>query len=212
MPADAAAANALAGAGAETFELDVHLPGDDGPAVVTHFRPLGPPAAGLFRDGWRLRRAGSSLSLGPTLSQALALLPTGCEALLDIKGPIRDAEAAARALVAGVDQPQRTSICGNAGPVAAAARRAGMRVWRSVGSPAELDAALQSVGPAPWAVTVRHTMLTPAVLAALRRRVPRVLAWTVNSVDRALVLAAWGVDGVTTDRAQVMTALRAASR
>jgi hypothetical protein len=35
------------------------------------------------------------------------------------------------------------------------------------------------------------------------------MAWTVNSVARALALRASGVDGVTTDRPAVMTALAA---
>jgi len=210
MPASSAAAAALARAGAAIFELDVRLPAG-GPAVVTHFGQLGPGSARLYNDGWRVRRARSWSRLGPPLAEAIAVLPPECEVLLDVKGPVIDAEAAARAVVAGVPQPERTHLCGNVGPVARAVGALGIRVWRSVGSPTELDSALHSPGPAPWAFTVRHTMLSTEVLGALRRRAPRVMAWTVNSVDRALVLQSLGVDGITTDRPSVMTALRAAS-
>ncbi len=210
MPASSGAAAALARAGASMFELDVRLPADGGPPVVTHFGPLW-PGSSLFNDGWRVRQGALSSRLGPPLGEAIALLPRACEVLLDLKGPIADPDTAARGLAAEVAEPARIHVCGNAGPIAPGVAALGMRVWRTVGSRAELAAAMGAAGPQPWALTVHHRLLSAAVVATLRQRSPRVVAWTVNSVPRARVLQSLGVDGITTDRPSVMTALRAAS-
>ena len=57
-------------------------------------------------------------------------------------------------------------------------------------------------------MTVRHTLLhTPDEVALLRDRARRVNAWTVDDADRALQLAAWGVDEITSNHVTVLNAL-----
>lgn len=50
----------------------------------------------------------------------------------------------------------------------------------------------------PAGVSCRHSLLSKERVAMLHERGFRVVAWTVDEVDRAEQLAAWGVDGITT--------------
>jgi glycerophosphoryl diester phosphodiesterase len=79
-------------------------------------------------------------------------------------------------------------------------RDAGFRTWRTVGSAAELRIVLAGGRLPDDAVSVRQTLLSRDVVAALHEHVPLVIAWTVNRAARARQLVACGVDGITTDR------------
>lgn len=60
----------------------------------------------------------------------------------------------------------------------------------------------------PRGVSCRHTLLSAEVVQRLHERGLWVVAWTVDEVERAQALAAWGVDAVTTHRVrQVREAL-----
>lgn len=52
----------------------------------------------------------------------------------------------------------------------------------------------------PKGVSCRHTLLTAEVVERLHKRGLLVVAWTVDDVERAQILAAWGVDAITTHR------------
>lgn len=52
----------------------------------------------------------------------------------------------------------------------------------------------------PKGVSCRHSLLTAEVVQRLHERGLCVVAWTVDDVERAKVLAAWGVDAITTHR------------
>lgn len=52
----------------------------------------------------------------------------------------------------------------------------------------------------PKGVSCRHSLLTAEVVHRLHERGLCVVAWTVDDVERAQVLAAWGVDAITTHR------------
>lgn len=52
----------------------------------------------------------------------------------------------------------------------------------------------------PRGVSCRHTLLTMHVVERLHARGLQVVAWTVDDLERARVLAGWGVDGLTTHR------------
>ncbi len=81
---------------------------------------------------------------------------------------------------------------------------AGYRTWRTIGDATALAAALAMPELPDHAVTVRHTLLTAEVMTKLRDRVPRVMTWTVNDPARARQVIELGVDGVTTDSAEVL--------
>ncbi len=69
---------------------------------------------------------------------------------------------------------------------------------------AEREAGTRAATP----VVVRHTLLrSPEAVEALHRRSGFVGAWTVDDVDRAQELAAWGVDSITSNHLSVLNAL-----
>ena len=57
-------------------------------------------------------------------------------------------------------------------------------------------------------VAIRHTLLhSPDEVALLRARAGWVGAWTVDDADRALDLARWGVDEITSNDLTVLNLL-----
>jgi glycerophosphoryl diester phosphodiesterase len=52
----------------------------------------------------------------------------------------------------------------------------------------------------PRGVSCRHSLLREQVVERLHARGLWVLAWTVDDLDEAQKLAAWGVDGITTHK------------
>lgn len=61
---------------------------------------------------------------------------------------------------------------------------------------------------AAMSVAIRHSLLHDASdVAALRRFTPRLAVWTVDDIERARTLAAWGVDEIVSNRIEVLAAL-----
>lgn len=58
----------------------------------------------------------------------------------------------------------------------------------------------------PRGVSCRHTLLSEQTVAALHARGLLVVAWTVDDIERARELVAWGVDGITTHCVEEMLA------
>jgi glycerophosphoryl diester phosphodiesterase len=98
-------------------------------------------------------------------------------------------------------------VCGGRPPHLERLRAAGFRTWRSAGTRSELRELLNEGPLADDAVSVRHTLLSPEVIARLHQQAPSIIAWTVNDRRRARHLRDLGVDGVTTDRAAVLRSL-----
>jgi len=201
-PVSRAACEQLVDAGATMFEADVQV-GADGSVVVTHY--LQWLAAGrVERDNWRLRwhtgRAGD-----PRLADIAEFIPQRCQVLLDLKerAPERRARLVA-ALLDALPDKARFVVCGHPLTDVDALRAGGFRTWRSIGNARHLAAALAEPRLPDEAITIRHTLIRPALLERLRERVPQIVAWTVNSPGRARKLQARGVDGITTDSVAVM--------
>ena len=206
-PATRAGCERVAAAGASVFEADVQVD-DAGAVVVTHYLPLGP--GGRFeRDNWRLRWH-TGRGRDPRLAQVVDIVPAGCLVLLDLKErhPARRTRLIA-ALRDSIQDRSRFRVCGHPAEDVDALRAVGFRTWRSVGNARHLAAALAAGQLPDDAVSIRHSLLTARVLSELRARGPQVVAWTVNSVSRARELRALGVDGVTTDRTDVLELLSA---
>jgi glycerophosphoryl diester phosphodiesterase len=203
-PRSRAACELLAAAGAQIFEADVQVDDRDR-VVVSHFLPWG--QWGVQRDNWRLRWHTSALH-DPTLSDIVGLVPANCRISLDMKEK-RDErrDRLVNALIEALPDPARFVVCGGRPAHLDQLRTAGFRTWRSAGTPAQLRELLGAGALADDAVSVRHTLLTPEVIARLHRQVPAVVAWTVNDRRRARQLRRFGVDGVTTDRPAVLRIL-----
>ena len=192
----------LGAAGATVFEIDIQSIGEE--LVVSHYLPVHPRLPRLRRDRVRftVRRRGR---LEPALAATVEALPAGAEILLDLKldtGPA--AHALVERVIANGPDPARCYASTKGWATLPALTAAGYRTWRTIGDPAALRAALALPEIPDHAVTVRHTLLTPAVMTALRDRVPRVMTWTVNDPARARRVMALGVDGVTTDSVDVL--------
>ncbi len=84
--------------------------------------------------------------------------------------------------------------------------RTGMRMFYSVGDRAGVEALLRRAQePFPPAGTsIRHTLLSPDLVAGLHAAGLEVYAWTVNSRHRARELISWGVDGLIADNLDVL--------
>ena len=60
----------------------------------------------------------------------------------------------------------------------------------------------------PVPLAARHTLLHDRTeVEALRRFTPRIAAWTVDDVGRALDLASWGVDEIVSNELEVLRAV-----
>jgi glycerophosphoryl diester phosphodiesterase len=69
---------------------------------------------------------------------------------------------------------------------------------------ADVDAILTAPDRRPRFVAARHRLLDAPTLGRLRAGGLRVFAWTVNTPSRARELAAMGVDGIVSDRLDVL--------
>jgi glycerophosphoryl diester phosphodiesterase len=206
-PASAARCAQLVALGASVFEVDIQL--IDGVLVSSHFLPL-PAVPRLRHDGRTLtyrRRVGREIGL----AEAVAMIPTSARILLDLK---TDTGAAADALVAAVIaadlEPARFIACTRGWQTLETLRAHGLNTWRTVADAAALRAALRLEPMPDVAVTVKHRLLNAAVVKALHATGANVMTWTVNDVARARRLVEHGVDGVTSDKAEVLRAVAAA--
>jgi glycerophosphoryl diester phosphodiesterase len=202
-PATRAACEQVAAAGARVFETDVQVDDRDR-IVVSHFLPFG---GVLQRDNWRVRWHTGAAG-DPRLADVIALVPDECLLLLDLKekAPDRRARLVA-ALIGSLPDRARFRVCGHRRDDLDELRRAGFRTWRTARRSRELAAVLADGRLPDDAVSIRHSLLTGDVLERLHERTPRVVAWTVNNLERARQLHAMGVDGVTTDRIAILHAL-----
>lgn len=196
----------LAAAGATVFEVDVQL--WDGDLIVSHYEP--------FLGSWRwLRRDGRHFLLKhnprfePPLTRMLDATPPGARILLDLKAfGADDAAGLIGAIVDTLTERQRFVACTSSSEQLERLREKGFHTWLTITSNAELDLALRRDRLPHDAVTVKHQLLSEATIRRLHDVVPDVMAWTVNSVRRARALRDIGVDGITTDRIDVIAAIQ----
>jgi glycerophosphoryl diester phosphodiesterase len=203
-PLSAVGCAQLAAAGARVFEVDVQLGRHH--VVVSHYLPFGRGGV-LQRDNWRLRWHTSG-HRDPAVLDVAAVVPDDCRVMLDMKEstPSRREELTA-ALIETLADRARFVVCGGRPEDLDRMRRAGFTTWRTVQNARELADVLADGSLPDHAVSIRHSLLTGVSLERLHGVVPAVVAWTVNDPRRARGLRDIGADGVTTDRAAVLTAL-----
>ena len=173
-----------------------------------HSRPL--PLLPLMLEGrWLQREPAEPIDFAELLGAV-----EGCaELIVDLKSWLDDpAPALAHALLA-VPARSHLSVTCESWAVANQLRAwvPDVRVAYSVRSERQLRRyiGLRIAGALPQVpVVVRHTLLHSAPeLEALRHWAGYVGAWTVDDVARARELAAWGVDQLTSNELEVLTAL-----
>ncbi|RLT44255.1 MAG: hypothetical protein DWI58_01430 [Chloroflexi bacterium] len=188
----------------DAIEADIWLHGDE--LHAHHERPL--PLPWLIERG-SLRRHGEPLRLDAILDAA----DGNTEVVIDLRSWLRDAAPAlARALADETVRARVRVTCEDWG-LAERVRAwlPDVRIGYSVRSEPQLRAYLagrDSGDIVETGVAIRHTLLhTPDEVALLRARAGHVNAWTVDEVDRALELASWGVDAITSNHVTVLNAL-----
>jgi hypothetical protein len=205
-PLSVAGSAALARDGAGVFEIDVQVDGED--VVVSHFVPVTRLLPRLRRDGWVLRW-GAAGAGAERLAAAVDLLPAGSEVLLDLKDDTgrRGDVLVELILRSGID-PARCYVSSKQWSVLSRLRDAGFRTWRTAAGARAVSRLLTGPPTRDHGVTVRHSLLDGQLVGRLQWRCGLVVAWTVNSPGRAAQLAAYGVDGITSDHGAVLRSLR----
>jgi len=201
--------------GADGVELDVHL-SRDGVVMVHHDRtldrttPLGGPLA--ERDSAELRRAGV-----PTLADVLARY-RDARVIVELKVNRFAMAAAVVQEIHRASAVERVCVGSFAGGV--------LRVVRALAPAVATSASREEVRLALyrswfwWSIrrarysgyqvpeTVRRTrVVSPRFVADAHRAGLAVQVWTVDSEADARRLLAWGVDGLITDRPDIMVPL-----
>jgi len=207
-PADRPSCEALAASGANVFEVDVMLAADD-EIVLSHDIPFLTAAPWFRHDG--LRMMVSRHPAGPPLEAVAEMLPPQVEMLFDLKCD-RGTEAfrlVRKLLTLGLD-PSRCYVSSKNWRSLEELEREGFRTWRSVAHSWALRGLLHDDAAPGYAVTVRHSLLTGGEGGTVERlhRLGKVMAWTVNDPRRAAELVEAGVDGVTSDLAEVFGSMR----
>ncbi|HEY8742061.1 MAG TPA: glycerophosphodiester phosphodiesterase [Chloroflexota bacterium] len=192
--------------GCDLVEVDVQ-PTADGVLVLLHETDitvngiLRPVAALSLAE---LRRAAPDV---PTLAQALALLGDRAVPLLDLKGVGFEAQLGADVQQAGL---QRAIVCGQPLSSLLATQRANPAVATSLTLDAHglegIDDATVTAIPTD-AVTVHYRRLTAAIVGLFHEQGITVIAWTVDDPATMRELVAIGVDGITSNRPDLLVAL-----
>ena len=231
----AAFRHAVEGWAADMVELDVHASGD-GHCVVIHddtvdrttdgsghvaFMPLkdlGRLDAGyrFSRDGGRTYPfRGKGITI-PTIDEVLGSFPDlrftvevkAAAAQAPLLQAIQRAGAEQRVIIAGMEHCQRTLFHRYDGPVSASARQCRLYYSLSRLGMARLYTPATDVVQLPYSWRGVQ-VVTPRLIASLHSKGLPVHVWTVNDVDVMERLIDWCVNGIVTDRcdllAQVLT-------
>jgi glycerophosphoryl diester phosphodiesterase len=190
--------------GADLIEAD--LWSYRGRVEVRHLRTFGELPLPVLWDRWQLARGwGERLSL----SELLAAAAPTTRFLLDLKGvDVRLASQVRRTMAAlAPDRPY--AVCSQSWELLEAFRGQELAlVVHSVGDERMLRSIQERL---TWhehqAVGLDHRLLTAPRVADLRDLVPWLFAWTVNTESRMRQLVEWGVNGIISDRFEVLDAL-----
>jgi glycerophosphoryl diester phosphodiesterase len=176
-------------------EADVHLYA--GRLEIRHLKTVGPLP--ILWDRWELASPWTPRLLVDRLLGATA---TGPELILDLKGRDRRLPARLARELARHAPGRPLTICSRSWPLLEPLLGLpGVRVVHSVGSRRQLEALIDPPAPSPLeGVSIHRRLLTPAVVADLRRRAGLIMTWPIATAHDARRLAGWGVDGVITER------------
>jgi len=183
-------------AGVDAIECDFwHARGR---LVLRHERKL--PGIPVLYDKWFIRWAWGVVSLRRLLRE----INFRTELFLDIKSSTPRAADAVLSLYHDNDAMMpRTAVSSRQWKLLdrLAAARTDLRIYNSVGRASAIDALLRRMerDHPPAGTSIRHTLLSPAVVRRLHGVGLEIYAWTVNNHDRARELLSWGVDGIISD-------------
>jgi glycerophosphoryl diester phosphodiesterase len=169
-----------------------------GRLVLRHERKL--PGIPVLFDKWFVRWAWGVISLRRLLRE----INFRAELFLDIKSASPRAADAVLELYRDHDAMMpHTDVSSNQWKLLDRLGAAGtdMRMFYSVGNEEAVDALFRRTARdhPPAGTSIRHTLLTAALVDRLHASGLKVYAWTVNNDGRARELLSWGVDGIISD-------------
>lgn len=187
-------------AGDHVLEVDVRV--FRSRLEARHLKTVGPVR--VYWDRWELRGPSTPVLLFDEL-----LRTTASPLMVDLKGTTR--ELSRLVTDALEDRESTTWICSRYWKsLEAVAGRPGTRVVASVGHPAQLRRVLSRYRPGTLdGVSVDQRLLDAAVVAELRARFGQVFTWRVNDEATARRLLDVGVNGLITDRFDLLEAFAA---
>jgi glycerophosphoryl diester phosphodiesterase len=201
---DRRALRASIDAGVDWIEVDVWYA--QGRLVARHER-------GLWRlpvvyDTWHVRVLREGLI---DLEELLRATEDGPQLLIDLKGSHSRLPTEIVRALRSCNAVDRVAVCGQRwAPLdAMGIEEPGLRLMHSLGRPDHVQAYLQrdSSAPPSAGVSVAHWLLTPEIVRDLKQRGGQSFAWTVNDPASALQLAGWGIDGIISDRLDLLSGL-----
>ena len=193
-------------AGADAIECDFwHARGR---LELRHERKI--PALPIVFDKWYVRWQWGELSLRRLLRE----INFRAELFLDIKsGSPRAADAVLELYHDFEAMMPRTRVSSPQWRLLDRLADAGtkMEMYYSIGHAGAIPRLIARAGtsPRPAGTSIRHSLLSPEVIARLHGAGLRVFAWTVNHAERAEQLIDWGVDGIISDEAEILSLTRA---
>lgn len=187
--------------GLPVVEADLHLYA--GRIEVRHLKTLGPVP--LLWDRWTLAPPWTPrLRLGALLA---AVCP-GTELLLDLKG--RDARLTALVAAELAEHPPGApvTVCARHWPLLdGVAAIPGARPVHSIGARRQLEALRRRFeGRMLHGVSIHRKLLDAPTVWDLRRRAKLVMTWPVQTCEQVRDLVGWGVQGLITERPELVAA------
>lgn len=168
---------------------------------------------GLWRlpvlyDKWRLRLVRGRLL---DLDDLIERTEGGPQLFIDLKGANSRLPGAIVKTLRAHGAVERAAVCGQYWPPldAIAREEPRIRVFHSLGRPEHVRAHLArlSSDTVSAGVSAAHWLLTPQLVCDLGRGGRQVFAWTVNDPAQAARLVQWGVNGVISDRLDLLRTL-----
>lgn len=172
---------------------------------VRHLKTLGPIP--VLWDRWQLA---NPFAPRLQLDELLAATRPDTELMLDLKGRSPHLATEVLAALRPTLDSRRVTICARAwallGPFEGLP---GVRTVHSVGNARQLRALLRLGHERRLqGISIHEQLLNPATVAELRDIADLVLTWPANAASRARELLAMGVDGLITDRLDLVRELR----
>ncbi|MEH1128301.1 glycerophosphodiester phosphodiesterase [Micromonospora sp. CPCC 206061] len=186
---DVAGLRAALDAGVDLVEADVHL--FRGALEIRHRKALGPH---LLWDKWELVRRRTIVL--PELSDVLDAAAGDPRLMLDLKGPAAAVAPQAAALLRGRMPEAAVTVCTKHWRMLDSFEPPVRRVLSASNRPA-LGRLLRRLRRQPeYGVSIRLGLLTPPVVAELRRYVDQVMVWPVDTQAALSHARALGVTAV----------------
>jgi hypothetical protein len=181
------------------IEADIHS--YRGAVEVRHLKTMrGLP---LLWDRWKLAPGWRGRLSFFDLATAWATSP-GPAVMLDLKGEDVQLPTKILAAIEEMRSVRRVLVCGqNWRQLDQLLDVPGIDVLHSIGSKAQLDAYVRSQRAAAG-VSIHLRLLSHSVANTLKQRVPFIITWPVNGERSLHDVVGFGVDGVTTDRDEII--------